>query len=73
MKGKVTRDTPTGTKVRLIANTCVSCNKVGDIGVIIRNTGHGCYVDAGHKSTANWSCYTDLEIVSQFTDNYEIC
>ena len=74
MNNKVTRDTPIGTKVRLIANTNASCNKVGDIGIITEHSeSNDCRVDAGRRDSGNWSVYEELEIVSQFTDNYEIC
>lgn len=52
-----------GDKVRLIANTSSSCNKVGDIGVCIGNAEDDeIKVDVpGTTNPGNWSKFSDLE------------
>ena len=80
MNNKVTRDTPVGTKVKIVANTSLSCNRVGDVGVIIEqlhDAGNLYYCrvfveDRGTKGNAHH--YSNLELVEDsFSDTYEIC
>ena len=80
MNNKVTRDTPVGTKVKIVANTSHSCNKVGDVGVIteqvhVAGNVYYCRVFVeGRGTKGNSHHYSDLELLEDsFSDTYEIC
>jgi RPA family protein len=80
MEKTVNKDTPVGTKVKIVANTSHSCNRVGDIGVITEQVHDGgnvyyCRVFVEDRVPAgNAHHYSDLELVEDsFSDTYEIC
>lgn len=62
---KITKNTPIGTKVRILWASDSNVNKAGDIGVISEHDTdfHLCRVQViGREGLANWSGYTRLEL-----------
>jgi len=55
-----------GDKVKIIGNAALSCNKVGDVGIITYLDGNQSAVQvSGGKDFGNWSCNLDLELVKE--------
>jgi len=55
-----------GDKVKIIGNVALSCNKIGDVGIITYNHGDQLAVQvSGGKDFGNWSCNFDLELVTE--------